>query len=162
MKIDFALIDQMVAAGTSAEAVVLMWKAHEAKRDERRTADRARKPSGKKWKSAEIDGNDRKVLDLKGQLYARAEQVCGAKVGGIVTRLLEANGGDVATVVAIVEQAAKAHRPRDYLTGTMKGSANGTIKGAFAELRFELGGEGDGGAGGAPMRDITPGRAGAG
>jgi hypothetical protein len=36
------------------------------------------------------------------------------------------------------------------------------IADAFAELRLELDGAGDGGQGGAPMRDVTPGRAGAG
>lgn len=158
MKIDLDAIELMVAAGASGAVVLAYLRILDAKQAPKREVDRKRKKR-KPTETVRPEAND---LDAKGKLYRRAEEVCGQKSGGIVTNLLVANGGDVPTVSHLIETAAGKSNPRDYLTGTMKGSANGTIKGAFAELRLELGGEGDGGQGDRPMRDVTPKRAGAG
>lgn len=159
MKIDLDAIESMVSAGATGAVILAYLRCQEAKQRPKLEADRKRKSGGKKRKPAETDG---KELDAKGILYRRAEEVCGARIGGVVTKLLEMHAGDVPTVAAIIEQAAKTHRPRDYVNGAMKGTANGTIKGAFAELRLELGGEVDGSGGSPPMRDVTPGSFGTG
>ena len=158
MKIDLDAIETMVAAGASGAVILAYLRSLDAKQAPKRKVDRERKPR-KKTETARPDAIE---LDSKGKLYRRAEEVCGSKAGGIVTRLLVANAGDIDTVRYLVEAAAGKSNPRDYLTGTMKGSANGTIKGAFAELRLELGSEGGSESDGPVMRDITPGRAGTG
>ena len=159
MKIDFDALDLMVQAGATGPVILAYLRALDAKQAPKRAKDRRRKTP----KTVEGSGNKRngvenggQIDDQKKQVYARAEQVCGAKSGGLVTSLIKSHAGDVAYVGRLIETASTTHSPRDYLNGMVKGAANGTIKGAFAELRLDLDGSGGAEPGDAPMRDITP------
>jgi uncharacterized protein YdaU (DUF1376 family) len=53
--------------------------------------------------------------DGKKELYRRGEEVLGKNQGGLVTKLLKAKGDKIPLARAALEQAAEAHKPRDYI-----------------------------------------------
>jgi len=116
-------------------------------------------------KTPEPNGSGASQAELEKDLFRRGRQICGKASGGLIASLLKSKGHDVALARSVLELASTKHDPREYVAGATRSKTNGhanPIRDAFAELRLELDGESGDFEENTPMRDITPGRAGAG
>ncbi len=70
------------------------------------------------------------LSDARTRLYHRGKEVFGPRAGGLITKLLEAFGGNVALATAAVETASTKASPSEYIGGVIRnrGSPNFRIK----------------------------------
>jgi Protein of unknown function (DUF1376) len=86
------------------------------------------KSTPKKIPSRQVSnsGNGAASADPKTGLFARAEEVLGPRKGGLVVKLLEVKGDDVALARAALETASTKANPIEYV-GAMLRKSSGTI-----------------------------------
>ncbi len=78
--------------------------------------------SGELFDSVSTDGHP---LDPEADLYRRGKQVLGHSAGGMIKRLLDARGGNVALARAAIETAATKGNPREFVGAMVRGGGRG-------------------------------------
>jgi hypothetical protein len=185
MKIDFDILDRLVAEGTPAKGIVEFLRVQDARLAPKRTKEKLRqraKRSNKQQHRATTSNTERQSAtnsDIERQsatigdisktpsqvaereLYRLGRQVFGKNGGGLTTSLLKLHRYEFAVTRAVIETAATKADPREYVMGLLrKVAGNGAIDptmAAFDRLISQTeGGEVERNP---PMRDVTPRRA---
>ncbi|HJP69769.1 MAG TPA: hypothetical protein VJ846_12790 [Sphingomicrobium sp.] len=146
MKVDFEMLERIVAQGASGEMILTMWKAYEAKRDVRRAVDRMRKGAengGAKRKRAEkrtktnadaaVDRDAATLADTpRARLFREAKPalltlgISDSRAGGLVVQWLKLTNDDDQLVLATILKAQSdcvAEAP-SWILATLRGKMN--------------------------------------
>ena len=70
--------------------------------------------------------------ELERQYFARGKEICGAKSGGLLARMLKAKGGNIALARSIIEMAATKENPREWFMRAVHNAEPQAIGGATA------------------------------
>jgi Helix-turn-helix domain len=84
------------------------------------------KSTPKKIHSRQISKSENGAVsaDPKTSLFRRAEEILGPRKGGLVARLLDAKGGEVALARAALETASTKANATEYIGGMLRKSSN--------------------------------------
>jgi hypothetical protein len=72
-----------------------------------------------------VSADNDALIEQRGDLYHRAQQVIGKSDPALITMLIKTTGS-VAKARAVVEQASLQNRPRDYIAAVASGRAKGS------------------------------------
>lgn len=72
------------------------------------------------------------AVEQERELFARGKQVCGAKAGGLILKLLKSKGNNVALARSVIELASTKQDPREFIAATIRKVGNGTGTGTAA------------------------------
>ena len=171
MKIDFAMLDRLVAAGAPASAIVEYLKFEDEKRAPKKSKERDRqraKRSNTKQQSATSSNNEQQPATPaktpsqieEAYLFKRGKELCGPRAGGMITALIKSKNYDLKSAREVVDTAATKSDPREFIAAAIGRPKNGAGNSAMDAFdRLIAGTEGGEVPRGADMRDVTPRRA---
>ena len=130
-KIDFDLIDRIVAAGAPAAAIVEMWKAYEGKKTAKRTKERNRQRTKRTNNeqqvatNANIEQQSPTRDERERQFYIDAKAVLGKNSGGLIASLLKAKHQDLETCQRVLDIAKTKADTREYFAAACRSNGYG-------------------------------------
>ncbi len=80
--------------------------------------------------------------DQEADLYRRGKQVLGSNSGGLIRRLLDAKGRNIADARAAIEQASNKLDPREYIGAIANGASRRGTGNAYARMAAAIAMEG--------------------
>ena len=178
MKIDFEMLDGMVAAGASGAVIVDYLRRIDGRREKRRAADRVRKHGGKKRKASgngaetvrnpQVDASRRDVdeTDQRGRLFGLAPRLVTLgllpdKARTMLGQWAKITRDNVDAIAKAIDQA-ELKKPADAIgyiraclqeRNTINGAGNDTMAAFDRAIAREKTGPGNGNG---PLLDLTP------
>jgi hypothetical protein len=136
MKIDFAMLDRLVAAGAPASAIVELLKFEDEKRAPKKSKERDRqraKRSNTKQQSATSSNNEQHPptstetpsQTAERELFKRGKELCGPRAGGMITALIRSKDYDLKAAREVVDTAATKSDPREFIAAAIGRPKNG-------------------------------------
>jgi len=119
MKIDLALLEKMVAAGMTGEAIMVYLRAQLGPQEVRKEKDKLRKRAAGPRKRKEVIQLTASQI-LERDLYTRAKEVLGPRSGGLISSLIRHHNYNLNTAWQVFSHACTKGDPREYLVATMR------------------------------------------
>lgn len=137
MKIDFAMLDRLVAAGAPASAIVEYLKFEDEKRAPKKSKERDRqraKRSNTKQQPATVSNieqpsptpSETPSQIAERDLFKRGKELCGARAGGMITALIRSKDYDLKAAREVVDTAATKSDPREFIAAAIGRPKNGS------------------------------------